>query len=279
MIRQLVIIRDYKISLKHANFSKVSGMIHAASIASRETRTGAHLNESIHGINYSNLRLQYNSAQFRDRIVHSAIQTDLQRDCFDGVDADTQVNFLGEHIKLLQDELTNLYARLDSFTSRFAARERILISQMNAVRDQQLVEKSKMADEITACLTFKTLEIDNSGSSPALDSAEFSVGVVDSSSDVMLSMVKTDSSDFELIEKLEVRNLSAHLKLRRGIGPVYLSIVGFAFSNLDKSLRKIVLGEWASPPFLPCLKDLHKPETLLIVFQGFGTVEAELTFL
>jgi hypothetical protein len=253
-------------------------MIHASSISKKEVTMPMSLKDSLNRVKDFDDKLKFNSLQLRGLVSQAETQTDLHIKDVTGVDADTQVNMLDDEIARLRSEVDRLLTSLESEVMRSGDRERILISQMNAIRDQQAIVRRRSETEISISVRFHHLDLNLKKLPIHADSVSFSVSAVDVLDEQVIFSKATDPKDIDQVSESELYSVQLRLGVPQDTGKMYLLFSGCAFERGNDSAFKVILGEWASQPFVPSLKDLHQPEMLRVLFQACGIIDVELIF-
>ena len=254
-------------------------MIHSASVSCRQTEIRRSLESPILDSRASDSRLRINSSQLRGHISHAYIQTDLRFESFSGVDEGTQVDSMSELVGSMESEISDLRRELQSNATRCADRERILISQMNAIRDQQLYAKSVTDDELVISVALVEIDLQVSANDHVLDTMYLIINLSDAETGAVHCSVQTETFALQMQTKQPSQRLVSTVRINRNVGQSNVGVMGYAFSTVDDSIFKVVIGEWTSPPFVPCLKETRNPERLNVLFPRMGAIVVELVYL
>lgn len=260
-------------------------MQHISSISSSETRAGSMTIQAASKLEeYSQSRFRFNAAEFKRSIRHSSTQTDPSNDnrvTRPTIDKGDQADMMTSVITQLQDEIRNAYYELKKERERCADRERLLIAQMNAIRDQQAMEEKHLTETAKLVIACKQSDV---------EPKKIPVGL----EVVGLSLVVNETGD----SGSDGRYLGY---ARADVGGIYRNGIEFGFESLsiviprnasqcvvhfefvaksdDASQFPVVLGEWMSPAFVPSLKERGKAEILRAILPLIGTIDFELMVL
>lgn len=243
-------------------------MIHSSSVSTQQiTRPQVESSDDA--------RLRLNAAELRGRVRSSASQTEFLRFISDSVDADVQADFPPELDTALEKRVLELSVALDRERMRAAERERILIAQMNGIRDQQVESRQLHSDEMTVSLTAIGAQIDCSRIPREYDVVWTVVSLV-----LAVDHEKTVAvipSDKGVISKdhVEFSESPVCFRVPRDTGNVFLHVSVVA-DAVKIPVFRLILGEWGSPAFIPCLKELKRPESIRAPLPGLGHIDFEL---
>lgn len=224
-------------------------------------------------------RLKYNAAELRGIIKHTSCQTSdsfVNATCC-RIDQASQVHALGPSPQELDFELDALRLTLEGERSRFQQREKLLIAQMNALRDME----SATSSDIKTRLSFsaKSVEFDLSMLPEQYDRIEWSIACQELGRDDRVLDVVYSNSSFRIKSSVEITSDPIELHVPRAAGQVALFFRFLARSSgSSKSLFPLIIGEWSSPLFIPCLKEQGSIDTVLATVEGVGVASFELVF-
>ena len=207
--------------------------------------------------------------------MHSSAQTESSVINSVGVDEAMQIDATTAILEQLRDEVRVASAQLIREREKSAERERLLIAQMNAIRDQQLIASAAAESRLT--LTFTSLVCDwDTGKIPPQYSAVF------------MSVLAVDTTEGENIigsSVLQQGQLSSaprcwgevpfNMQLRTSTGQIFLKITFHAKSD-NESDFPILLGEWNSAPFVPCMKEKGRSERFNVRLPLLGSIQLDL---
>jgi hypothetical protein len=231
-----------------------------ASVSSRETRDyHTSLRDAAKKDPTADIRIRYNTAEIRGQLKHSSSQTEdpllcgnkSPREQWTQSELDTRYDSPSSTTELLAVQST-----LDLERRRFLEREKLLISQMNALRDQHIYTDGELRLDLDSRMiltvtvtggSFRDLSVPPSYSRCSLD-----VRIMESTKrECIVSFSKTKSSSFSCPD-FQWDASPLHLSVSRSSGPVVLWLV-VVLSPPDSTQKEsnfpITVGEWISPPF------------------------------
>lgn len=253
-------------------------MIHASSISKKEVVVPRNLRDVSIRVRDVEDKFKYNTLQFRGLVSAAEAQTDVHIEDGNRVSAETQVNLFDIEINNLKGEISMLQTQLENELIRSTDRERILIAQMNAIRDQQVVVQRRLEKAISITVRLYNFDLNLSRLPVICDCVSFSVSAIEAVDENPICSRITEFKDIDLIVESKLADIQVRTIVPQDAGKMYLLFTGYAFKRGDDSCFKLVLGEWSTQPFVPCLKDLHKPEMFRILFPACGVIDAELIF-
>lgn len=257
-------------------------MIHSSSISRREIQTHSSLKDESNELHRRRPgdRYQYNISEFRDNIRHAFSQTDIHYSTSESSDVSIQVDTFSNQVVDLTYEIGNLMDSLYRERSRNADRERILISQMNAIRDQQLYDKKGDADDVTIAIRITDTELRLDRIPRAYTAFRFEVKLLrrDDADESAFTIRKFEPCPIQHPPHLLLPELPMHFRVPHTCGQMSICFQFFASSEFEPDMFDLFLGEWASPPFVPCMKETRKPEISRMIFPKFGVLDIEVVF-
>lgn len=253
-------------------------MIHASSISKKEVVVPRNLRDVSLRVRDIEDKFKFNTLQFRGLVADAEAQTDVHIEDGDRVSAETQVNLFDDEINNLKGTVNRLVSQLENELIRSTDRERILIAQMNAIRDQQVVVQRRLEKTISITVRLYNFDLILSHLPVTVDCVSFSVSAIEAVDENPICSRMSEPKDIDLIGESKLADIQMRTIVPQETGKMYLLFTGYAFTRDDDSSFKLLLGEWSTQPFVPCLKDLHKPEMFRILFPACGVIDAELIF-
>lgn len=257
-------------------------MIHSSSISRREIFTHSSLKDESSELHRRRTRdrYQYNISEFRDNIRHAFAQTDIYHSTSESSDVSIQVDTFSNQVVDLTSEISDLMDTICRERSRNADREKILISQMNAIRDQQLYDKKGDADDVTIAIRITDTELRLDRIPRVYTAIRFEVKLLrrDDADESAFTMRKFEPCPIQHPLHLLLPELPMHFRVPHTTGQMSICFQFFASSEFEPDMFDLFLGEWASPPFVPCMKETRKPEISRMIFPKFGVLDIEVVF-
>jgi hypothetical protein len=219
-------------------------------------------------------------SEFRGNIRHAFAQTDIHYSTSESSDVSIQVDTFSNQVVNLKSELDDLMDSICRERSRNANRERILISQMNAIRDQQLYDKNGDADDVTIAVRITDTELRLDRIPRAYTAIRFQVKLLrrDDADESAFTIRKFEPCPIQDPVHLILPELPMHFRVPHKCGQMSICFQFFASSEFEPDMFDLFLGEWASPPFVPCMKETRKPEISRMIFPKFGVLDIEVVF-
>jgi hypothetical protein len=221
-------------------------------------------------------RMRLNRLEFADKIKHSAIQTEPPDGSFRiGIqtkDQWVQIDSDSEMLRKLQSEIREAYVQFDRDKARYSERERLLIAQMNALRDTQ---SDCSGSSLTILISFKGLNLERSRIplEHRIITLETTILNADGTQQILPVTVSSDGK----IEQSGILPPSLPLSIpvphKTGLIKIHFRIIA---ASLNMAMFSTILGEWVSPPFVPCLKEKGSGENLRAILEGLGSMDIEL---
>ena len=224
-------------------------------------------------------RLRYNAAELRGILKHTFTQTEpsVGLKICERHDEELQVTSDGDELPRLREEIKSLRLSLDSERCRFQQREKLLISQMNAIRD--LGSGLESQEIVVMSLSVKSFEFDLQSLPPVYDRVTWTVSCMESARDDRILAVAQSNYAVRQQSSLEVMRDPCDVKAPRSAGQVTLHFRFLAqSSSADQPQFPLILGEWMSPLFIPCLKETGTVESMPVTLEGVGVATFDLVF-
>lgn len=224
-------------------------------------------------------RLRYNAAELRGLLKHTSCQT--MDTCVDTIflrlDQASQVDGLDISSLEFDSHLAELRSTLEAERCRYQQREKLLISQMNALRD---AESTIMSDvKIGLSISAKALEFDLSAIPESYDRILWSISCLELGRDDRVLAVGNSNSTIRNKRFLEITTEPVELRVPRSAGQVSLFFRFLARSSGQSNANfPLIIGEWSSPLFIPCLKDLGSIESFQVLIDEVGIASFDLVF-
>jgi hypothetical protein len=146
---------------------------------------------------------------------------------------------------------------------------------MNGIRDQQVTGRGSRSNEITITVISKGAQIDCSRIPTEYDTVWLVLSLVDAAEHE--KVIGTVQGEKGVISKDHVSLVDTPLRFRipHDTGQVYMHLSLIA-DSMHQSVFRLILGEWGSPAFIPCLKQFQRLETLRAIIPDLGYVDLEL---
>lgn len=222
-------------------------------------------------------RLRYNVAELRGILKHSATQTEVSVSIRPMVDEALQVEASGPLPTEIEREISELKSSWDSERTRFQQRERLLIAQMNAMRDME--SESRNEEQVRVSVVCKSLELNLRVLDVSYDCVSWTISALEWGRDDKVIGFVQSRGVFRKGSSCELTGEQLDLVLPKSAGQVSLLFRFIARSSDRSQLHfPLVLGEWMSPLFIPCLKDNGSTEVMLVTLEEVGVTSFELVF-
>jgi hypothetical protein len=252
--------------------------MHPASVSARIREDVSHkLKHAMTLDSMVDSRLRYNAAELRGILKHIATQTDFCVSTPPKIDEGLQVEDSLTNSQNLERELFALRASWESERVRYQQRERLLIAQMNAMRDLDVENQNE--PHVRASLSCRSIEFDLNTLPSRYDRVAWTVASHDFTKDDKVIGIVESNNVLRRGSSVEVTSEQIDLHFPRNTGQVSLHFRFLARSS-DPSPGNfpLIIGEWMSPLFIPCLKDKETIETLQLNIEEVGVASFELVF-
>lgn len=253
-------------------------MIHKSSIAAQEVSIRGIIEQaSSASVRRSRMRLEYNSAEFREAIRHQSVQTDIHRDSLDGHDISLQVDLTSEEFQKLRVDLERKVSEYDTERTKCADREMLLVSQMNAIRDQQAIAKAEEDASVQVAIVMKRVVIAESFIPSGYDQIWIVLSGIEAEKSEQC--IRITSSEVGEMSPSEVRVSQVPMTMRvpRLCGQFILT-ASIHMGTRDGNKYELILGECSFPSFIPCMRERGRSESHKLPLGSCGYIEAELVF-
>ena len=238
-------------------------MVHPSSISARQIGSSALPARLAAELDNGHERLRHNVAEFRGVLKHVSVQTDV-RHSSTTMDECEQADFESQTISDLQRELQTVWADFKRERERASERERMLIAQMNAVRDS-----TKLYEELKVCVSVISVDLNLDLVAPEYTQVILEVRLGQQSED--------EATIATLGANREITMGSApfcNLQVNRNIGQVSLLCVLKAKGTVNNF--PIILSQIGYPPFIPSLKQRGHAQKITVHFPEIGQLNTEL---
>ncbi len=235
---------------------------------------------------YAGARAIRNTIELRGELVHTSSQTDAAMipSIQVGIDENTQADMdIVSESKAA--DISQLLASIENDKLRYMEREKLLIAQMNAIRNQHLYGDQELRLDTSRDLSVNIVlsggDLSMFQISPVYNRVRLDVRLVEGMDQTrILASGKTKESP--MIDSLvEWTKHPLSLSVQERIGQITLVVSSFASSSMQSDgkfrLYPILLGEWMSPPFIPSLKEKGKSFPMHALFGDLGFVNFELS--
>ena len=252
-------------------------MIHKSSVAAQEIRKRDLRDEtSSDSIRTSALRLSYNSAEFRGSLRHQSVQTEVHRESLIGTDSSQQVDFTRDEIADLKDQLERHRLDLDVEREKSSDREKLLVAQMNAIRDHQMRTKAEEEFSIHLTVSVKRVGIGEAFIPSGYDQVWVILSGSDAGDSDECSRISRSEMGLMTSNELRITQVPIQLNVPKAAGQ-YTLYMKIHLGASDGSKYEVTLGECKFPTFVPCLKERGTSEIHKLQLASIGFIEAELT--
>ena len=258
-------------------------MIHQASISCSElVRKDCATNGSLTEQEKAARMLRYNAFEFRDLIKHISTQTEgVLHELGEGsssisTDAMFEVEVESVTIAALREEIRRVYQLIHREKERSGERERILIAQMNALRESEL--DHRMKEKLVLRFIIPTSAIDCERIPFESSIVWYSVNLVEVGDSAQVISVGVSDDGRATHSKITFPDTWTSVQVSRLVGNVYFEIILFAKSD-DATSFEVVLGRWVSPQFIPALKERGRSVAYTAHLGLIGALDIELTIV
>jgi hypothetical protein len=253
--------------------------MHPASISAREHHASASKLKIAFSMDpIVDSRLRYNAAELRGILGHVAVQTENSGLMMQKVVYDVSTQAVSDEDVLASSEerFERLLQQFSVERERMYDRERLLIAQMNALRDLHAQENLNPNVYAELKITVNKIEFDLSILPRGYDVLELMISVVLAGRrDRVLAqggpMILTISST----KSVNVIRSPLSIPISEQVGQISL-LFDFKVSSKNHELYPLVLGEWVSPPFIPNLRERGEITSMLAVIDRVGLANIEL---
>ncbi len=261
--------------MSHANFHS---RMHRSSVSARVHEDIAHtLKHSATLDSLVDSRVRYNTAELRGILKHSSTQTDICSNMTPMMDEALQVDQIGLDPSDFENEIATTRALWESERTRFQQRERLLIAQMNAIRDKE--SESQRESQVRVLLRCKSIAFNLRALDQVYDNVSWTIAALEFGRDDKVVGSAQSNGVVRKGSSCEVTAEQLELDLPRSAGQMKLLFRFLARSSENsKTNFPLILGEWSSPLFIPCLKEDGTVETMLATLEEVGVASFELVF-
>ena len=218
------------------------------------------------------IKLVYNTAELRGVVRHACTQTDPTFSVQKGID---EVQEVEEESKVHEDMIF-LSNQVKWEKEKAAERERLLIAQMNALRDSEMVSSDGIFEKFAVQVRFCGGSLSVSDLSSEYDRIKVDLRARDPLQ--LNSSEDTQSIELGRIDAnghVEVAMTSESLALTRHYETLSITCTLRATSSVDDRISKL-LGQASYPSFVPTMRTRRHPEKIMLVFNGIGELHTEL---
>lgn len=258
----------------HENDEFFMKVIHPSSISSRETWDQMReLHMAAARDEYGNARAIRNSAELNGRIKDASSQTDFTLSASTGPCADEGIQVgvsdpakIGEVIPCFQTE-----------RARYIEREKLLISQMNAIRNNSPNVGATTTSQTSIDIYVRGGQLSGFQLSLNYNRVRLDIRMVEGMDlgRVLMSGRTTESSMVDSNVDWTKQPVRLYSPDSSGQVSLLVSLIVSAETKLV-GMYPMILGEWLSPPFIPSLKVKGLPISLHAIFSDSGYLNLEL---
>ncbi len=221
-------------------------------------------------------RFRYNQSEFREKLRHSAAQTETCIRIPSGTHQSVQVGEINESVSAIHRDLAQAQRELQEVRTRCSDREKILISQMNAVRDKDLADNERNVDKVTVTLRLMNCQFALENVPSDYETISVSAHAIEQESNESVIGLKRFKPMTLTRENPSIPlGDFAKMVIPRNTAQMYLL---FTVRASCRSMYDMILGEFLCAPFFACMKELNKPECLQLSSHRGDRLEVELTF-
>jgi len=251
-------------------------MLHRSSIAAREiSLRDLHSDSSMQESRRFSSCLAYNSAEFRQALRHQSVQTEMHRHHAGGNDRCIQVDLLAEGFQTLQDELDQIHTITSDERGKSSDREKLLVAQMNAIRDQQALSRSEDGCFVDVKLTPSSITIGESFLPAEYDEVWIVLSGVEVGEGSQCSRVTTGDTGHITGTEIVLSQMPLVLRVPTSIG-LFILTASVHLGSHNGGKYELVIGKCTFPAFVPCIKEKGKSEFHRVPISSIGFLEAEL---
>jgi len=223
-------------------------------------------------------RIRYNLAELRGAMGHVGVQTDMSEVWVPKIVYDAPIQTETSEITRneVRAQISDLVEQFASERERFVERERLLIAQMNALRDLQARENNRAADFIKFSLTLTAIEFDLSTIQLGYDVVEVIISVLRGGRrDDVVCISETTTLPITSDRGVKITTYPIELHGPRNTGQVSLMFL-FTASSRTRELFPLLLGDQMSPPFIPELKEDGLIDRITLTLDRVGIAKVDL---